>query len=789
MKKTLASLIILVISFSFAFAQPPTKEVKGYGPASYKDIQAGKFLTKWLVAGPVLISGTSPDEQAQNKFFNEELTSFPAITSGKKAAPFSIRGQNYQWQSVDQKDNIIDFDKLFSKDYAEAYALAEINSPSEQKTFLAVGSDDGVKVWLNGQLVHKNWMPRASAPDQDIVPITLKKGSNQLLIAVQDIEGGWSFVARFADKSVLASKLVQATSVGNVELVTTLLNAGADPNGKDERGISPIQAAKLSGRKSLIETLKSKGAADVPVGDPSVLVDALYKDRDDKYAPAASVLVAKDGKVVYKKAFGFADVDKKVKATPLTKFRIGSVTKQFTAAAILKLQEAGKLSVNDKLSTYLPDFPRGNEVTIHHLLTHTSGIHSYTNKDFIPKVTKPITSAELYNWFKDDPYDFNPGEQWLYNNSGYFLLGLIIEKVSGKSYEQYLKEQFFVPLKLNNTGVHAPTLKLENEAKPHTVENGKYVMALDWDMSWANSAGALYSTVEDLYQWHEALFNGKVLSEASFKAFVTPVVLNDGNPPSFKYGYGIGMADYRKVPVYLHSGGLHGFLSQLATVPSERMTVVMLTNMSPGEVNLDPNPILEAYLWEKMPEQTSNIVSNDVVDVSKYVGRYDFTNGAVMIFSSEGGKLFAQMSGQGKFEVFPSGKDEFFWKVVDAKMKFVTDEKGQVTHGLFTQSGREINVKKLPDLKFVTIDPAIFTQYIGKYDYGNNFVIAITTEGDKFFAQATNQPKFQIHPLSEQEFALTVVDAKLIFVKETNGKVSAMVLEQGGMKRQGPKIE
>src|SRR5690606_8818756 len=178
--------------------------------------------------------------------------------------------------------------------------------------------------------------------------------------------------------------------------------------------------------------------------------------------------------------------------TPETKFRIGSVTKQFTASAILKLQEEGRLKLTDKLDKYFPGFPRGNEVTIHHLLNHTSGIHSYTGKDdFVKKVVAPITSDELVNYFKNDPYDFNPGDAYRYNNSGYFLAALIVEKVSGKSYGKFLDETFFKPLQMKNTGVHSSTLKLSKEAKGYTKENNEYKKALDWNMSWAGGAGAL----------------------------------------------------------------------------------------------------------------------------------------------------------------------------------------------------------------------------------------------------------------------------------------------------------
>jgi CubicO group peptidase (beta-lactamase class C family) len=262
-----------------------------------------------------------------------------------------------------------------------------------------------------------------------------------------------------------------------------LTDAGADVNAANENGITPFIAAKIAGREEVMQMLLKKGAKEKPVPSSEILVDNYYRSLNGKEASGIAVLVARDGNVLYRKGFGFSDIKNKISVTPDTKFRLGSVTKQFTAAAILKLQENGLLSVNDKLSKFIPDFPRGDEVTIPKLLTHISGIHSYTDKDdFIGKVTKTISPDSLVNLIKKDPYDFNPGEKWQYNNSAYFLLGYIISKVSGKPYAQYLKENFFDPLHMDNTGVHYAGIKLEHEAKGYARTGSKYVEALN-DMS------------------------------------------------------------------------------------------------------------------------------------------------------------------------------------------------------------------------------------------------------------------------------------------------------------------
>lgn len=767
----------------------------GYGNASYKGVNPGQFMKEWLLAGPFVVESASgnPDQSAQEKFFNDDIISHVDVIPDKPVPSIQSDDKEFLWVPYSSKDDIIDLDAAFNKvDFAAGYALAEIVAESPSNVMLAIGSDDGVKVWLNGKLIHKNWIARGTTPDDDIIPVTLVKGSNQLLIKVQDMQGGWGFSARFLDKEGLTERLVSASEKGDLDMVNLLLDAGAAIDGKNSSGLSPLTAARIKGREEVVALLQKRGAKKAEIPSPETLIDALYQPLTVKHAPGVAVLIAKDGKVLYKKGFGYADVENNVPVTPETKFRIGSITKQFTASAILKLQEEGKLKVTDKLSKYFPDFPRGDEVTLHHLLTHTSGIHSYTNKsDFIDRVTSPVTNEELLNYFKNDPYDFNPGEKYQYNNSGYFLLGYIIEKVSGKKYGQFLKEKFFDPIGMNNTGVHASTLTLTNEALGYTNENETYTKALNWDMSWAGGAGALYSTVDDLFKWNEAVFSGKVLSKESMKAAFTPVVLNNGEiSPGVKYGYGWFLGDYRGEDIIQHSGGLHGFLSQLARYPKENLTVVMFTNISPAEVDMNPSMLAELYVWDKMDKQQSySSAKVKTQDVKPYVGRYSFPNGGVMIITTEGNELYAQLTGQQRFPIFPAGADEFFWKVVEAKIKFFKNEKGDVTHGHFEQNGNAFDVPKLKDEAVVTVDPAVYKDYVGRYDFRNGAVMMITTEGNELFAQLTGQGKFPIFPSAQDEFFWKVVDAKIKFTRNDKGEVTHGHFKQGGMELDVQKLK
>jgi CubicO group peptidase (beta-lactamase class C family) len=771
-------------------APDASKGSTGYGKASYNNLNTSKFLKTWLLAGPLKITrdSASPDVGTQKKFFDE--THVPAAAS--IPALKDDAGKELKWKNYSSTTDQVIFDSIYpNTDYASAFAVAEINSDRAMPALLAVGSDDGIKVYHNGKLLHSNWINRQLNPDDDILPVDLVKGSNQILIEVQDAAGDWGFMARFLDKAGVTDRLIRAASSGDIEQIRMLVKRGGDVNLKGRRGINAMQAAVINGRREVEKELISLGGKDSIIEKPEKLIEGLYSGLRQKPNPGIAILVSKDGKILYENGFGYADIQHKAPITPVTTFRIGSITKQFTASAILKLQEEGKLNVSDSLSKYFPDFPRAKEVTIHHLLTHTSGIHSYTNTDsFLTKVLKPVSNEELLNYFKNYPYDFNPGEQYQYNNSGYFLLGYIIEKVSGKSLGQYFKENLFDPAGMKNTGIYKSDLHLEHEAKGYNKTEKGYEPALNWDMSWAGGAGAMYSTVEDLNKWNDALFNGKVLSEKSFKAAFTPVLLNNGSkPPGVDYGYGWSISNYRGLEMLGHSGGLHGFISQLARYTPDNLTVVMLTNQLPVEVELDPNKIAEIFLWQKMDTQSSYLVKESGnQDLKVYKGIYELQPGVVIVITNEGKSLYAQVSGQSKFEIFPSSPDEFFWKVVEAKIHFNKNVNGEVVDANFVQGTYKAIAPKLKEEKTISLDTAIYREYVGKFDLGQNIIVDITSSGGKIYAQATGQQRYEMLPISKEEFIIRDLNAKVLFVKDAGGKVDKITVNMAGRKNDALKI-
>ena len=289
-----------------------------------------------------------------------------------------------------------------------------------------------------------------------------------------------------------------------------------------------------------------------------------------------AVLVAGDDRVLFSQGFGMANFEHDVPNAPNTKFRIGSITKQFTAMAIMVLQEHEKLDVNDLISKHLADTPDAwSDVTIHHLLTHTSGVPSFTSMvTYRFNMHAPQTIKQMIDRFRDKPLDFEPGEKFRYSNSGYFLLGAIVEEASGKSYEEFLRTEVFDPLELNDTGYDRFRSVLPHRATGYERQKEELVHAYYLDMSQPYAAGALYSTVEDLYRWDQALRRGELISKDAYIKMYAP------EKEGYAYGWSVKTKNGRKS--ISHGGGINGFLTYILRVPDKKLCVVVLCNVTPA---------------------------------------------------------------------------------------------------------------------------------------------------------------------------------------------------------------
>ena len=287
---------------------------------------------------------------------------------------------------------------------------------------------------------------------------------------------------------------------------------------------------------------------------------------------SGAILVAEDGKPLVAKAYGLADAEHQVPNTTRTKFRIGSVTKQFTAAAVMMLQERGKLNVSDPIGKYLDDIPaQWKGITIHQLLSHTSGLmHSWALPEFEKTIMIPATPEQTLTKFRDQPLMSKPGEGFLYSGLGYFILARVIEKVTGGAYDAFLKESIFTPLGMSDTGCDRPEAVIANRSSGYVFSEGRQENAPALYMPVFSGGGNLYSTVEDLLRWDQALYSARVVSKKSFEAMTTPVRNN--------YGYGWEMSEVSGRRVMAHGGSLPGFTAFIARYVDDRVTIIVLSN-------------------------------------------------------------------------------------------------------------------------------------------------------------------------------------------------------------------
>jgi len=398
-----------------------------------------------------------------------------------------------------------------------------------------------------------------------------------------------------------------------------------------------------------------------------------------------SVLVAQDGKVVLNKGYGFANLEWDVPNTPTSKYRLGSLTKQFTAACILLLEERGKLKIDDPVKKYMPDAPAAwDKVTIFHLLTHTSGIPSFTGfPDYAASEPFPSTPEKLVARFRDKPLEFQPGEKWNYSNSGYVLLGYLIEKISGQTYSQFVQENIFTPLGMKVSGYDSNSAIIPHRAAgytpiPNGIKNAGYI-----DMTIPLSAGGLYSTTEDLLRWEQGLMGGKLLSPASLQKITTP----------FKqyFVFNIAAPTEKGHKIIDHNGGIEGFNTILQYYPESKLTIIVLANLN-GQA-----PEAIAAKLADLQHGQSVVLSSEKKEISvapavlsKYVGTYELMPGFNIVMTLENGQLMTQATNQPKFPLFAQSDTKFFLKVVEAELEFFKDDKGEVTYFMLHQNGRDM---------------------------------------------------------------------------------------------------
>jgi CubicO group peptidase (beta-lactamase class C family) len=553
-------------------------------------------------------------------------------------------------------------------------------------------------------------------------------------------------------------------------------------------------------------------AAAQPLADE---LDALLTSFHDAGQLNGSVLLAQGDEVLYERGFGEANMAWDIPNAPDTRFRIGSVTKQFTAALILQFAEDGRLSLDDPITAHLPDYPaaQGDRVTIHHLLTHTAGIPSYTSRpDYLEFSVNFFEPDSLIAMFADLPLEFEPGSEWSYSNSGYYVLGRIVEAVTGEPFDVVLRERLLEPAGLANTGYDHYRAVIERRATGYDRAGSGYERAPYLDSSVPYAAGMMYSTVRDLHQWNRALHAGALFERpATLMQMLTPHMNG--------YGYGIGVGEITvgevTVSAIRHGGGINGFSAQLWYLPEDEYSIVVLDNTTQNTSRIADALARAVYDQpQDLPKSPISVEMGAVIEsagIDAAVARYrelkeeepeayDFGEGELnslgYFYLRRGEVDTALRIFQLNVEAYPEASnpyDSLGEAYMEAGERDLAVENYRRSLELNPGNANARRMLGLLGAEVEEPDVEIMEEqlerYTGRYELQPNFILTVTREGDQLYAQATGQPRFEIFPSSENEFYLEVVDAQITFNRGDGGAVESLTLHQSGQSMPAPKIE
>jgi D-alanyl-D-alanine carboxypeptidase len=397
---------------------------------------------------------------------------------------------------------------------------------------------------------------------------------------------------------------------------------------------------------------------------------------------AGTVLVAKGGVPLVRQAFGLANREWQIAHVPAGKFRLGSLTKQFTATAILQLAEAGKLALEDEISRFVPQAPvawRG--VTLFHLLTHTSGIASYTSIPgfFLQEARIDRTPLEVVALTREEPLSFPPGSQFRYNNTGYTLLGMVIEACSGVSYEDYIKSRILMPCGLADTGYDHDEVILPQRVQGYRYENGRFKNAAYIAMSVPYAAGSLFSTIDDLMAWQRMLTAAQPINADS----IALMFADHGHG----YGFAWGIQRQFARRNFAHAGGINGFSVVISHYPDDDLLLILLANIQGAPVQKLAHDLAAEFFGCRNEDRA---VVLDPALLADYVGLYRLPGDQSLKVSQQGSKLFIESGVQPRLEIIAENDHEFFCPLLDQRLFFEADGVGQAGRVVLRRAGKEI---------------------------------------------------------------------------------------------------
>lgn len=535
-----------------------------------------------------------------------------------------------------------------------------------------------------------------------------------------------------------------------------------------------------------------------------------YQNEIEEYLDAAnqlwgfegSVLVSYRGKVMLARGYGMANQQFKIPNTPETKYFIGSITKQFTAAAILILQERGSLNIDSSISTYLKDYPRpaGNMITIRHLLRHTSGVPNYTEwPEVILRRTQLISPGELMALFKNESLDFEPGHGFKYSNSGYIILGAIIEEVSGQSYEAFLHNEILKPLEMYNSGYGRREAAIPNRADGYTIEeSGVLINAAPIEFSVLHTAGALYSTPFDLNLWNQALYTDKIMEYKSIEEMFAP------GP----HGYGFGWFVEHEWGRWhaFHDGFIDGFNTYVDRWFEDQLFIVVLSNEDEAPVKKIARGIT-AIIYNKdysFPINKTPAILGDI-NPEDYEGVFEIGPELYRFVIHRNDSFFTSIQAYPRYLIYPQAIDTFYYAADNTRLLvFVRDSLSRIIGCVDYNDGSFILGKKATDEKLqlldivrgtIQLDPSIYKDYNGTYristsidQFVSEVIIHIRQKGNRLEASVDNELPVEIFPSAPDQFIHFKSGYEIIFTRNKLNIVNGCIVRMADEKINGEKI-
>ena len=546
--------------------------------------------------------------------------------------------------------------------------------------------------------------------------------------------------------------------------------------------------------------------------DAAAQIEALVSQYHGLRQFSGAVLVGQQGNVIYEGGFGYANMDWQIPNSPATRFRVGSVTKQFTATIILKLVERGQLSLDGAITDYLPDYPSeiGDQVTIHHLLTHSSGIPSYTGlPEFGEMMRNPFAPDSFIAVFSELDSEFEPGSTFRYNNSGYFLLGVIIEHVTGMPYDEALRTMVLDPLGLDDTGYDHQEAIIEGRATGYSRTLTGYDVAAYLDMSLPYAAGSMYSTVRDLHDWDRLLYTDQVFADPGTKELMlTPYIQN--------YGYGWSIreipvgADDGMVKLIEHGGGINGFVTGFWRLVDDGYVVIVMDNTEGSRVAAIQRGIVD-ILYGETPASPKRWIAEILLEIidergieagarryrelkSSRPDGFDFGESELNTlghhYLGEGDTETAIAVFELNVEVYPDASNAYdslgeAYLAAGNRELAIENYVRSVELNPRNENGKAVLAELGVELdegvgEEIVVPVEVLERYVGEYELRGDLIVAITVENGQLMGQATGQGKYELAAVSETQFTIEAVAVRITFVMEDDGTVGGFNLYQGG---------